>query len=227
MHCCIMGASPRPWPAGITMCSAQDGPTGWVPCPRLFAICAAAAVKGVKIRIVSETIPVPAGRSVCSSFCLCMQGECDINPKYMVGNGEQLKGYCRLSCGTCTPTAASGRSGCILDAGQHSLMRGCTASHDCPSTESCHAPLCSFGCCIYGFNASCPCWWGAGLPEEQEAKLEEVSAKLLSALEEQACEEREVCSGLSGQAHRAMDTAMASPAEAGVAAATHDAAAKR
>ena len=36
----------------------------------------------------------------------CTQGECWKNPTYMVGDELQatMKGYCRLSCGTCLPT---------------------------------------------------------------------------------------------------------------------------
>ena len=36
------------------------------------------------------------------------QGECWKNPTYMVGDELQaaMKGYCRLSCGTCLPTSS-------------------------------------------------------------------------------------------------------------------------
>ena len=38
------------------------------------------------------------------------QGECTANWEYMVGGDDQkaLKGYCRFSCGACSPSAASG-----------------------------------------------------------------------------------------------------------------------
>ena len=40
-----------------------------------------------------------------------------------------------------------------------------------------------------------------------EAELEEESAALLAAVDTQLCAQRQVCKGLSGDAHRAMDTA--------------------
>lgn len=40
-----------------------------------------------------------------------------------------------------------------------------------------------------------------------EAELEEESAVLLAAVDTQLCAQRQVCNGLSGDAHRAMDTA--------------------
>ncbi|CAL8463374.1 g2908 [Coccomyxa elongata] len=83
------------------------------------------------------------------------KGECAANARYMVGSDDQekLKGFCRLSCGACSPSAAS------------------------------------------------------GLPDEMEAELEEESAALLAAVDTQLCAKRQVCNGLSGDAHRAMDTA--------------------
>ena len=54
-----------------------------------------------------------------------------------------------------------------------------------------------------------------GLPGELEAELEEVSRELLASLQQQACVAQSVCSGLSGQAAKAMDTAMAATDAAG------------
>lgn len=41
---------------------------------------------------------------------MLMQGECDKNPKYMVGVDDQTvtKGFCRLSCGFCAPDTPPG-----------------------------------------------------------------------------------------------------------------------
>ncbi len=50
-----------------------------------------------------------------------------------------------------------------------------------------------------------PC--AAGLEEEADARLEQESAALLAAVDAQLCAQRQPCSGLSGDAHRAMDTA--------------------
>lgn len=47
----------------------------------------------------------------------------------------------------------------------------------------------------------------AGLPDELEAELEEESTALLAAVDAQLCAQRQVCNGLAGDAHRAMDTA--------------------
>lgn len=41
-------------------------------------------------------------------YVCCVQGECEKNPEYMVGDDKKLKGFCSLSCGTCTPAASSG-----------------------------------------------------------------------------------------------------------------------
>ena len=49
----------------------------------------------------------------------------------------------------------------------------------------------------------------AGLPADLEVQLDEVSRELLLGLLQQACVTQNVCSGLSGQAAKAMDTAMA------------------
>ena len=45
----------------------------------------------------------------------CAQGECEANPRYMLGDEDQsaLKGYCRLACGTCTPDAPAGCLKCM------------------------------------------------------------------------------------------------------------------
>ena len=40
-----------------------------------------------------------------------VQGECEANPIYMVGN-EQQKAHCSLSCGTCAPSFPSGQPLC-------------------------------------------------------------------------------------------------------------------
>lgn len=53
----------------------------------------------------------------------------------------------------------------------------------------------------------------AGLLEELEARLERVSAELVGRLAQEVCEGREVCNGLSGQANRAMESALVNPAD--------------
>jgi hypothetical protein len=55
----------------------------------------------------------------------------------------------------------------------------------------------------------------AGLPAQLEGELEEASRELLASLIQQACTAQEVCSGLSGQAAKAMDTALAGGEAAG------------
>ena len=50
----------------------------------------------------------------------CVQGECAVNPTYMIGvpaEGELEHGHCRMSCGQCTPVIGSGESlpACVQD----------------------------------------------------------------------------------------------------------------
>jgi hypothetical protein len=60
-----------------------------------------------------------------------------------------------------------------------------------------------------GFEPDSGQSWDAGLPEEQEGRLAAAGRDLSARLGLEVCEARDVCSGLPGQANKAMDTAMA------------------
>ena len=53
----------------------------------------------------------------------CLQGECETNPKYMLGDEGMKNGWCLPACGKCTPPAEE-------DAGSNAL------SGECPPAQS-------------------------------------------------------------------------------------------